>query len=86
MGSSFQMPCVKRNFFFLMTGLGKGFFNMFVGTLLFLNGDTASDLMGWAMIISGCIFIFLSRVKNMSDSDLERAMSVYADNNKAVMK
>ena len=87
MGSSFMMPCVKRNFFFLMTGVGKGGFNIFVGTLLFMNkGDTASFLMGWAMIASGCVFLFLSKVKNMSDEDLQRALSVYADNNKAAMK
>ena len=86
MASSFQMPCVKVNFFFLMTGVGKGLFNMFVGTLLFLNYTTSSTIMGWAMIASGAIFLFLSKVKNMSDDDLHRALSVYTDNNKAAMK
>lgn len=37
MGSSINMPCIGRNFFFLLTGIGKGLFNIFVGTLLFLN-------------------------------------------------
>ena len=45
-----------------------------------------SSFMGVAMIISGIIFLFLSKVKNMSDDDLQRALSVYADNNKAAMK
>ena len=38
------------------------------------------------MIASGFIFLFLSKVKHMSDDDLQRAMSVYADGNKAAMK
>ena len=70
MASSFGMPCVKRNFLFLMTGVGKGIFNAFVGTLLFMNDDTPSIIMGWAMIVSGLIFIFLSKVKKMSDEDM----------------
>ena len=69
-----------------MTGIGKGLFNVFVGTLLFLNADTMSYIMGGAMILSGFVFLFLSKVKNMSDDDLHRALSVYADQNKAQMK
>ena len=43
-----------------MTGIGKGIFNIFVGTLLFLNEDDGlATLMGWAMIGSGIAFIFL---------------------------
>jgi hypothetical protein len=37
MASSINMPCIARNFFFILTGKGKGLFNIFVGTLLFLN-------------------------------------------------
>ena len=77
MASVFMMPCVKTNFFFLMTGVGKGLFNMFTGTLLLLNvGSTANSIMGYAMIASGLVFIFLSKVKNMSDDDMTRALSV----------
>ena len=87
MASSFNMPCVGRNFFFLMTGLGKGIFNIFVGTLLFLNeGDGAAAIMGSAMIASGCAFIFLSKVKNMSDDDMQRALSIYGEQNKKAIK
>jgi len=39
MASSFNMPCIKRNFFFLLTGLGKGLFNMWVGICLFVAGE-----------------------------------------------
>ena len=87
MASSFNMPCVGRNFFFLMTGIGKGIFNIFVGTLLFLNeNDGMATLMGWAMIGSGLAFIFLSKVKNMSDDDMQRALSIYGEANKAQME
>ena len=82
MASSCNVPCVKRNFFFLLTGMGKGLFNMFVGSLLFVNSDSLMIVAGWAMIASGLIFIFLSRVKKMSDDDLNRAISLYADQQK----
>jgi len=32
--------------------------------------------MGWAMILAGGVFIFLSKYKNMSDEDLHRSLSV----------
>ena len=36
MASSFNMPCVKKNFLFLLTGIGRGAFNTYVGSLLFV--------------------------------------------------
>lgn len=74
MASSFNMPCIERNFFFLLTGVGKGSFNIFVGVVLFVSDETniTNWIFGWAMIISGFIFIFLSKVKKMSDADLHR--------------
>mmetsp|Transcript_16079 Transcript_16079/g.24978 ORF Transcript_16079/g.24978 Transcript_16079/m.24978 type:complete len:139 (-) Transcript_16079:167-583(-) len=86
MASSCNVPCVKRNFFFLLTGVGKGVFNIFSGSLLFINSSTPFIILGWAMIASGLIFIFLSKVKNMTDDDLNRAISLYADGNKKQMK
>ena len=89
MASTFMMACVKRNFLFLLSGIGKGVFNIFIGTLLFLNhadnGKTSiyNTIVGSALIFSGLMFIFLSKVKNMSDEDMTRALSVYADANKA---
>ena len=79
MASAFNMPCVKRNFMFLLTGMGKGFFKIFVGLLLFINNTTPTDIMGAAMIFSGGILIFLSKYKNMSDDDLNRALSLYTE-------
>ena len=35
LASSFGHRCVRRNFLFMMTGVGRGLFNIFVGTLLF---------------------------------------------------
>ena len=80
------MPCIKTNFYFLLTGVGKGTFNIFVGTLLFLDDDALYTLTGWAMIASGLIFIFLSKVKNMTDDDLNRALSVYSSDVKDKVK
>merc|ERR1712150_80514 len=61
MCSSFNMPCIEKNFFFLMTGLGKGSFNIFVGLILFLADEASytNMIMGWLMIAAGAIFIFL---------------------------
>ena len=39
--------------------------------------------MGSALVVSGLIFIFLAKVKNLSDEDMTRALSVYADSDKA---
>ena len=71
MASSFNMPCVRNNFFFLLTGVGKGCFNIFVGTLLMVNvDDVVSKIMGWVAVASGFVFLFLSKVKHMSDEEL----------------
>ena len=84
MGSSFNMPCVARNFYFILTGLGKGFFNIFCGCLLFLDADDGFSLaMGVVMIVTGVLFIFLSRCRHMSDDALQRATSI---NQKALQK
>ena len=76
--SSFQMVCVRRNFLFLMTGLGKGFFNILVGITLFFNSATLSPgyFMAWIMLAGGSIFIFLSRFRQISDEDINRAVSI----------
>ena len=77
MASSFNMKCVANNFKFLLTGLGKGFFNIFCGVLIQSNPeDVFSKIVGWTMVAAGCLFLFLSKVKKMSDEDLHRALSV----------
>ena len=73
MMSSCNLKLIKDNFLFLMTGLGKGLFNIFVGTLLcFLTSNTSvvQYVCGYAMITAGLIFLFLSCVKNVSDEEL----------------
>ena len=80
MGSSINMPCIGRNFFFILTGIGKGVFNIFIGTLLFLNkpGEfSPSAVLGWMFVVSGLLFIFFSKFKKMTDADLQRATSLY---------
>ena len=57
----------------MMTGSGKGLFNIFVASLLFTNEEgwaNASAIMGIAMMVAGCIFLFLSVCKNMTDEEL----------------
>ena len=79
MASSFGMNCVRKNFLFLLTGIGRGCFNIFIGTMLFIfdNSDSVKTfILAWAMILGGFIFIFLSKYKNISDEDLQRAVSV----------
>ena len=78
--SSFQMRCIRRNFLFMMTGVGRGSFNIYVGLILFLTqgNDTniANIIMGIAMIVAGSILLFLSKFKNLTDEEIMRAVSV----------
>ena len=63
----------------MMTGVGRGCFNIYVGLLMFLTlGDKViiNYIMGIALIVSGLIFLFLSKFKHMSDEDINRAVSV----------
>ena len=81
------MPCIARNFLFLLTGVGKGVFNIFVGGLLFVANDSVMDLvMGYAMLGAGGVFLFLSVVKKMSDDDLHAAMTGMAKKDTVKMK
>ena len=74
MGSSFNMPCISRNFFLILTGGGKGIFNIFVGLLLYVtHGDETtgfSSIVGYFFVASGFFFIFLSKCSNMTDDQL----------------
>lgn len=68
--------------------MGKGTFNIFVGLLLLVDTSDGStkvmdNIAGYAIIASGCIFIFLSKIKNMKDEDIHRAISVMAAKDKA---
>ena len=42
--------------------------------------------MGVLMIISGGIFVFLAKYKNMSDDELQRALSLNTAANKQIVK
>tara|TARA_B110000285_G_C14908034_1_gene506517 strand:+ start:376 stop:657 length:282 start_codon:yes stop_codon:yes gene_type:complete len=78
--SSFGLNVIKKNLLFMSTGYGKGFFNIFVGMFLFFNSEngdwfSANGIAGGAIIICGLIFIFLSKFKDLSESDLDRHAS-----------
>ena len=90
MASSFNMPCIEREFFFLMTGIGKGCFNIFVGFCLFISTADSENLlntiMGYCMIVAGLIFLFLSKFKKMSDEDLHRSLSIMVSEKDSLKK
>ena len=60
--------------------MGKGVFNVFIGTLMIINANLFSYIIAGVFIFSGLLFIFLSKFRNMSDEQLQRAASIYADN------
>ena len=76
MASSFNMPCIAQNFYLILTGMGKGIFNIFIGLLLLCDESPLSFVMAIIMLVTGAIFIFLSKWRNMSDDELQRATSI----------
>ena len=60
--------------------MGKGLFNLFVGSLILINDDVFAKIVGACLIGSGILFLFLSKVKKLSDEDLLRATSIYTEN------
>jgi hypothetical protein len=82
LASSFGLNIIKKNMLFMSTGYGKGYFNVFTGLLLFLNTDGSlfnfNGIAGACIIFCGLVFIFLSKFKDLSESDLDR----HASNNR----
>ena len=69
----------------ILTGGGKGLFNIFVGLLLYITAGDENNkffniLVGAFLVLSGIFFIFLSKCSNMTDEQLQRATSINADN------
>ena len=69
----------------ILTGGGKGLFNIFVGLLLYVTAGEESIyifdlLVGILLVASGIFFLFLSKCSNMSDEQLQRATSINAEN------
>ena len=63
----------------MMTARGKGFFNIFVGSMLFINTSKKNVLtiiMGVIIMAAGLLFLFMSLCKKMSDDEVNRAVSV----------
>jgi hypothetical protein len=57
----------------ILTGGGKGLFNIFVGLLLYVTagdekkGNIFDYIVGILLVASGIFFLFLSKCSNMSD-------------------
>ena len=47
---------------------------------MLINKDLFSIIVGCCLIGSGLLFVFLSKVKKLSDEDLQRATSIYTEN------
>ena len=84
--STFNVGFIARNFYFILTGMGKGLLNLFLGSLMLINDDIFSKIVASCLIGSGILFVFLSKVKKLSDEDLQRATSIYTDNLKKEAK
>ena len=70
-----KMKCIRNNFLFLLTGTGKGIFNIFVGCILFYCGGSDNLnvlilIVGWTCIATGIVFIFLAQVRQLSEADI----------------
>ena len=77
--SSFGAKFVVENYLFIMTGKGRGIFNIFVGTLLFITtakASVASVVMGILLCCSGVFILFLSCYTGMSDVEIQQNMGV----------
>ena len=65
---------------FMSTGYGRGCFNIFTGMFLFFSNDddgilNANNIAGAAITFCGFVFLFLSKFKDLSESDLDRHAS-----------
>ena len=77
-GSSMNWDFIRHNYLFMLTGKGRGCFNIFVGTLLFISNPKAgvpSIIMGILMCMAGCFLLFLSISNKMSDNTIRISQS-----------
>ena len=66
---------------FIMTGFGKGCFNIFAGLMLFFQAERGkitdpNNIIGGVMTIVGVIFIVVSKMKDMDGDDIDRTASL----------
>lgn len=79
MAASFGAKFVMENYLFMVTGKGRGLFNIFVGSLLFLTtakATIASTIMGVALCLAGLFILYLSCCGRMTDVEIQRNLSV----------
>ena len=72
---------MASSFYLLLTGHGKGIFNIIIGSLLLINyEDTFSYILAACVSLAGIFFIILSCLRNLSDENLEKVTAIYAKN------
>ena len=80
MASTTNNKQIGRNYFFLLTGKGKGVFMMLIGTMLLLNRPgitTPSMIAGFVYIGVGSLIVFASFCKVMTDDGLYKAAQLH---------
>ena len=72
---------MASTFYLLLTGHGKGIFNLMIGSLLLINSDDMfSTILAGCVGLTGIFFIALSCMRNLSDEALEKVTVIYSKN------
>merc|ERR1711935_111056 len=77
--SCFGAKFIINDYLFIMTGKGRGCFNIIVGLLIFITNPRTTVpeyLMGFLLLFSGMFILFLTLCTKASNDDILRAMSV----------
>ena len=79
--STFNFSFMASSFYLLLTGHGKGIFNLMIGSLLLINNeDLFSIILAACVGLAGIFFIALSCMRNLSDDALEKVTAIYSKN------
>ena len=72
---------MASTFYLLLTGHGKGIFNLMIGSLLLINNDDLfSKILAACVGLTGIFFIAFSCMRNLSDEALEKVTAIYSKN------
>ena len=72
---------MASTFYLLLTGHGKGIFNLMIGSLLLINDeDWFSIILAACVGLTGIFFIALSCIRNLSDEGLDKVKFIYSKN------
>ena len=79
--STFNFSFMASTFYLLLTGHGKGIFNLMISSLLLINNeDLFSIILAACVGLTGIFFISLSCMRNLSDEGLEKVTAIYSKN------